>query len=78
MASLLPRDGLAGAVLEERTSRSGLPLNTRATTNSICGACCEPAGSMAQGSAWLIKLASLEAHLRVGQLSRDQRSARKG
>ena len=79
MASLLPRDGLAGAVLEEhlsvRAAAEYSGYNEQYLRRLL------RAGRLDGtriGQVWLIKLASLEAHLRVGQLSRDQRFGPQG
>ncbi len=79
MASLLPHDSLAGAVLEEhlsvRAAAEYSGYNEQYLRRLL------RAGRLDGtriGQVWLIKLASLEAHLRKGQLSRDQRYSPQG
>jgi excisionase family DNA binding protein len=79
MDSLFPHDSLAGAVLEKHLSvraaaeYSGYNeqyLRRLLRTGRLDGT--------RIGQVWLIKLASLEAHLLKGRLSRDQRYGPQG
>ncbi len=74
-----PREGLAGAVLEEHLSvkaaaeysgYNGQYLRRLLRAGRLEG--------IRIGQVWLIKLASLEAHLRNGRLSQDQRYGPQG
>ena len=74
MASLFPREGLAGVVLEKHLSAkaaaeysgyNGQYLRRLLRTGRIQG--------VKIGQIWLIRLASLEAHLRKGQTVQDRR-----
>jgi len=79
MASLFPHEGLVGAVLEKHLSvkaaaeysgYNGQYLRRLLRVGRLEG--------KRIGQVWLIKLSSLEAHLRKGQLSRDQRYGPQG
>ena len=79
MDSLLPHDGLAGAVLEKHLSvkaaAGAFGYNQQYLRRLL------RAGRLQGtriGQIWLIKLTSLEAHQRKAQLSRDQRYGPQG
>jgi excisionase family DNA binding protein len=79
MASLFPREGLAGAVLEKhlsvRAAAEYSGYNEQYLRRLLRAGRLE---GMRIGQVWLIKLASLEEHLRNGRLSRDQRYGPQG
>jgi excisionase family DNA binding protein len=79
MVSTLPHDGLTGVVLERhlsvRAASQHFGYNQQYLRRLL------RAGRLHGvkiGQVWLIKLASLEAHLRKAQLSRDQRCGPQG
>ena len=70
----LPHESLAGAVLEKHLSVKAAAEYSGYNTQYLRRLL--RAGQLDGtriGQVWLIKLASLEAHLRKGQLSQDQR-----
>lgn len=79
MASLLPHDGLAGAVLEKHLSvraAAEYPGYNEQYLRRLLRA--GRLDGTRIGQVWLIKLASLEAHLRNARLSQDQRCGPQG
>lgn len=79
MASLLRHDGLAGAVLEEHLSVRAAAAYSGYNTQYLRRLL--RAGRLDGtriGQVWLIKLASLEEHLRNGRLSQDRRYGPQG
>ncbi len=79
MASLVPHDTLVGAVLERHVSvkaaAQAFGYNEQYLRRLLRAGRLEGAKI---GQVWLIKLASLEAHLRAGLAGRDRRFGPQG
>ena len=79
MASLFPREGLAGAVLEKHLSVKAAAqcsgYNGQYLRRLLRGGRVE---GIKIGQVWLIELASLEQHLRRGQTVKDRRHGPRG
>jgi excisionase family DNA binding protein len=79
MDTLLPHDSLAGAVLDEHLSVKAAAKTFGYNEQYLRRLL--RAGRLQGtriGQVWLIRLASLEAHLQRGQLSQDQRYGPQG
>ena len=79
MASLFPHEGLVGAVLEKHLSVKAAAeysgYNIQYLRRLLRAGRLE---GKRIGQVWLIRLASLEAHLHNGRLSQDQRCGPQG